>query len=222
MGNSIDAKTFAFSSGWSFRADLRDDAGLVLNKVRHADNSFATDMRVVKVYVFPGEPDKFGVYQTRSYVLGRNECPSVDKHMSLEIGYVGRMGHSGIIRQDFSQPLTNFRDPQSGTTWTQASGILRAAYSGGLTAAQVRANPGLLAKIPFFENIFAKATNYKFTGSATANYFNAVYGTYAGSDLDALNDMDRLRSQPNNGCISAPGCNTFFALQRAGLTSCAG
>jgi hypothetical protein len=92
VGSSIDGRAFTFASGWSFYADLRDDAGLVLKKVRHADNSFATDMRVVKVYVFPGEPDKFGVYQTSSYVLGGravpdgiSACTSVDRQIQLEM-----------------------------------------------------------------------------------------------------------------------------------------
>jgi hypothetical protein len=70
--------------------------------------------------------------------------------------------------------------------------------------------------VPFFENLFVKAQNYVFPGSATANYFYTVYGTYAASDLDALNDMDRLRLSDGT-CISAPGCNTFFALRSAGL-----
>jgi hypothetical protein len=85
MGGSIDAKNFALSSGWTFHADLRDDAGLVLNHVRHADNSFASDMRIASVYVFPGAPNQWGVYQNRQYVLGRNECPSVDGHISLDV-----------------------------------------------------------------------------------------------------------------------------------------
>ncbi len=153
------------------------------------------------------------------YLLNATYSRPLPKKMSIEVGYVGRLSHAGLIKQDISQPLTNYKDQASGTTWTQASGVIRAAYDAGLTANQVRANPSLLPTVPFFENVFKKATNYKFTGSATANYFYTVYGTYAGSDLDALNDMDRLRTQPNNGCISAPGCNTFFALQSAGVTS---
>ena len=79
----------------------------------------------------------------------------------------------------------------------------------------MKANPSLIPQIRFFENIFPGAANYKFNGSASANYYYTVYGTYAGSDLDALNDMDRLR-QPTASCISVYGCNTFFANQAAG------
>jgi hypothetical protein len=153
-----------------------------------------------------------------SYLLNLTYARPLPKKMTLEIGYVGRLSHKGLLQQDFSQPLTQFKDPKSGMTWTQASGIIRALYDAGITPAQVKANPAILPQIPFFENMFAKAKDYQINGSATANYFYTVYQTYAGSDLDALNDMDRLRL-PDGTCIAAPGCNTFFALQSAGLQS---
>ena len=65
--------------------------------------------------------------------------------------------------------------------------------------------------------MFPRAAGLTFTGSATANYFFTTYGTYAGSDLDALNDMDRDRGSPTARCISVFGCNTFFPLQNAGM-----
>jgi hypothetical protein len=59
-------------------------------------------------------------------------------------------------------------------------------------------------------------TNHYINGSASANYFYDVYGNYAGSDLDGLNDVDRIR-QTNGTCIVKYGCNTFFPLQNSGL-----
>ncbi|MBZ2184026.1 MAG: TonB-dependent receptor [Bryobacter sp.] len=138
------------------------------------------------------------------------------KNLVVEVGYIGRLSRKGLLRQDYSQPLTNFRDPRSGQSWTQASGVLYDLWLNGVTPAQVRANPGLVGRVPFFENMFPGAANLSFAGSATANYFNIVYGTYGGSDLDALNDMDRLR-RANGQCISIFGCNTFFANQAAGM-----
>jgi hypothetical protein len=82
----------------------------------------------------------------------------------------------------------------------------------------VKANPNLVPLIPFIENMFPGAKNYQINGSASANYFYDTWGTYAGSELDGLNDMDRQR-QSNGKCISLYGCNTFFALQAAGLQS---
>jgi hypothetical protein len=152
------------------------------------------------------------------YLLNFSYARPLAKSMSLEVGYVGRLGHKGLMQQDFAQPLTLFKDTKSGQTWQQASTALKRIYDSGLTPAQVQANPALLPTQPFFEDIFPGAKNYKFNGSATANYYYTVYQTYAGSDLDALNDMDRLR-QANGQCISVYGCNTFFANQEAGLSA---
>ncbi|HEV8145385.1 MAG TPA: carboxypeptidase-like regulatory domain-containing protein, partial [Bryobacteraceae bacterium] len=152
------------------------------------------------------------------YLINVSYARPLPKKLSIEVGYVGRLSHKGLLIQDFSQPATLFKDNKSGQTWLQASGIIRNLYNQGITPAQVRANPSILPTVPFFENVFAKAKNYVFNGSATANYYYTVYNTYAGSDLDGLNDMDRLRLADGT-CISSTGCNTFFALQSAGLTS---
>jgi hypothetical protein len=152
------------------------------------------------------------------YLLNFSYARPLPKHMSLEIGYVGRMSHAGLLSQDFAKPLTNFKDPKSGTTWAQGVGQLRALFDQGLTAAQVKANPNLVPLVPFIEDMFPGAKNYQITGSASANYFYDTWGTFAGSELDGLNDMDRQR-QANGQCLSLYGCNTFFALQSAGLTS---
>jgi hypothetical protein len=152
------------------------------------------------------------------YLLNFSYARPLAKNLSMEVGYIGRLSHKGLMQQDFGQPMTGFRDPKSGETWIQAGTALKKAYDSGLTPAQVKANPSLLPNQPFYENMFPGAANYKITGSATANYYYTVYNTYAGSDLDALNDMDRLR-QANGSCISVFGCNTFFALQEAGMSS---
>ncbi len=153
-----------------------------------------------------------------SYVLNLTYARPLPKHMSLEVGYIGRLSHAGILSQDFAQPLTNFKDPKSGQTWTQGVGVLRSIYDSGVTAAMVKANPSLIPAVPFIEDMFPGARNYQINGSASANYFYDTYGTYAGSELDGLNDMDRQR-QSNGQCLSLYGCNTFFALQAAGVTS---
>ena len=152
------------------------------------------------------------------YLLNVSYARPLVKKMTIEVGYIGRLSHKGLMQQDFAQPLTLFKDVKSGQTWSQAGTLLKRLYDSGITPAQVQANPSLIPQIPFFEDIFPGAKNYKFNGSASANYYYTVYGTYAGSDLDALNDMDRLR-QSNGTCISVYGCNTFFANQAAGLTA---
>jgi hypothetical protein len=152
------------------------------------------------------------------YLLNLSYSRPLPKKLSLEVGYIGRLSHKGLMQQDFAQPMTLFKDTKSGQTWQQASTMLKRIYDTGVTPAAVQANPSLIPNIGFFEDIFPGAKNYKFQGSATANYYYTVYGTYAGSDLDALNDMDRLR-QANGSCISVFGCNTFFAKQAAGLSA---
>jgi hypothetical protein len=152
------------------------------------------------------------------YLLNLSYARPLPKNMSLEIGYIGRLSHAGILQQDFAQPFTQFKDPKSGQTWAEGVGVLRALYDSGVTPAQVKANPGLVPLVPFIENMFPGAKNYQIAGSASANYFYDTWGTYAGSELDGLNDMDRQR-QANGACISLYGCNTFFALQAAGMQS---
>lgn len=156
-----------------------------------------------------------------SMLLNLNYARPLPGKMTIELGYIGRLSRKGLLRQDYFQPLTQFKDQKSGQTWTQASGILRNYLESGITPAQVRANPSILPTVPFFENVFpaaaGTAAGTKVAGaSPTANYFYTVYGTYAGSDLDALHDFDRVR-QANGNCLSVYGCNTFFARQNAGM-----
>lgn len=141
--------------------------------------------------------------------------------ITVEVGYIGRLSRKGLLRQDYFQPLTQLKDNKSGMTWTQASGMLRQYFESGITPAAVRANPALLPEVAYFENMFpaaaGTAVGTRTAGSsATDNYFYTIYGTYAGSDLDALHDFDRVK-QANGQCLSVYGCNTFFAKQNAGM-----
>lgn len=144
-----------------------------------------------------------------SFLLNASYAREV-KGITVEVGYAGRLSRKNLIQVDTFQPLTRFKDNISGQDWTQMSGQLRAAYDGGITPAMVRANPGILGTQPWIENLAPGLANSAFPGSATANYFDMVYNTYAGSDLDAVNDIDRVN------CVMVTGCNTMFALQNAG------
>jgi hypothetical protein len=151
-------------------------------------------------------PDLVAPY---SYLLNASFTKPLPGGLTVEAGYLGRLSRKQLLQSDVFQPLTNFRDPRSGQTWTEAAGILRDYYEAGLTASQVPA-------IPFFENMFGKAAGLYVPGSATQNYFHTTYNLYGGSDLDALNDMDRERLR-DGSCVAVTGCNTFFALQNAGM-----
>ena len=150
------------------------------------------------------------------YLMNANYARKLPKNMSIEVGYLGRIGKRQIVNQDYGQPLTNYTDPASKQTFAQAGAPLAYLYDTGLTAGQVKANPGLVPNEPFFTNQFAKLANLYIPGSASANFFYDVYSNYAGSWLDALNDVDRIR-QANGTCIVKTGCNTFFPLQNSGL-----
>ena len=153
-----------------------------------------------------------------SFVLNLNYAKELPGKLTFEVGYAGRLARKNLLQQDYDQPLTTFKDPASGQTWTQASGILRSLYDSGVTPAMVKANPSLIPNIPFFQNQFPALANAYIPGSASANYFDNVYNQNSGSDLDALNQVDRDRSNPKfPNCVSKSGCNTFFPLQKAGL-----
>lgn len=152
--------------------------------------------------VFPGLVAPYSMLLNATYA---RQLPS---KMTIEVGYVGRLARKSLVQMDVFQPLTQFKDPKSGQTWAQAASVLRDYNIQGKKANEI-------PTVAFFENMFAKAAGKYIPGTATQNYYHATYNTYAGSDLDALNDMDRER-QADGSCISALGCNTFFALQNAG------
>lgn len=151
-----------------------------------------------------------------SYVMNATYGRQLPGKNTIEIGYMGRLGHRGLLQQDTYQPLTQFKDPASGQTWTQAMYGLRKLSDAGVTPGQLKSNPGLAGTIPFIENMFPALANLYIKGSATANYFDMVYNQNDGSYLDALNQADRGPSKQFPNCIVKTGCNTFFPLQNAG------
>jgi hypothetical protein len=150
------------------------------------------------------------------YLTNASYARKLPKNLTVEVGYIGRIGKRQIVDEDYGQPLTNFKDPTSGQSFTQAGAPLAYLADTGLTAAQVKANPNLVPNQPFFTNQFGKLANLYIPGSASANFFYDVYNNYSGSWLDGLNDVDRIR-QSNGTCIAKTGCNTFFPLQNSGL-----
>jgi len=68
-----------------------------------------------------------------SFVLNLNYAKELPGKVTVEVGYAGRLSRKNLIQQDYNQPLTTFKDPASGQTWTQASGVLRNLYESGIT-----------------------------------------------------------------------------------------
>ena len=154
-----------------------------------------------------------------SYVLNASFAREIPGRMTLEIGYTGRLSHRLLMEGDVYTPLEYFKDPKSGVTWEQNANIVRQLYDNGLTPAQVQANPSLVPKLPFVEDMFPGLANQDFPGSASANYFNCVYGDYNSSFLDCLHALDRntTSSYVNGKCLSVQGCYTFFPLQGSSM-----
>ncbi len=146
-----------------------------------------------------------------SLVFNADYAKPLPGKMTFELGYAGRLYRNGLVQQDFNQPLTNFLDKASGTTWSQAVGVLHNDY---LAAGQ---NYGKIANVPFIENMFPSVANAFIPGSATQNYYYGWVVINGLSDQDNLNLMDRQRIKGTNKCYTVTGCNTFFPLQSAGL-----
>lgn len=146
-----------------------------------------------------------------SYVFNLNYAKPLPGKLTLELGYAGRLYRRGLVQQDFDQPLTNFLDTKSNTTWAQAVGVLHNDY---LAAGQ---NYGPIAPVPFIEDMFPGVANAFVPGSATQNYYYGWVVINGLSDEDNLNLMDRQRIAGTNKCYTITGCNTFYPLQFAGM-----
>jgi len=154
-----------------------------------------------------------------SYVVNASFAREIPGKMTVEIGYTGRLAHRLLMEGDVYTPLEYFKDPKSGVTWEQNNAKVRALSDAGLTPAAVQTNPNLVPTLPFVENMFPALKNVDFPGSASANYFNCVYGDYNGSYLDCLHALDRnvTSSYIPGQCLSVTGCYTFFPTQGSSM-----
>ena len=154
-----------------------------------------------------------------SYVLNASFQREVGHGMTFEIGYTGRLSHRLLLEGDVYTPLEYFKDPKSGITWEQNNLQVRSLFDSGLTPSAVKNNPGLVPTLPFVENMFPKLRDISFPGSASANYFQCVYGDYNGSYLDCLHGLDRntTSSYITGECLTVSGCYTFFNIQGSSM-----
>lgn len=147
--------------------------------------------------------------------------------MTLEVGYVGRLGRKLLAQHDPASPLIFFKDPVSGQTLAEAFQNNRALFeSQGLTNEMVEANPSLVPTQPFLENMFPALENYAIPGSASANFFYVNNNWGRESELDTLDQLDRQfvpfggdyqNGQRFNNCLVRTGCHSFFGSQFSAL-----
>ena len=104
------------------------------------------------------------------------------KDFSVEAAYVGRFGRDQLVRRDLAMYL-NLTDPASGMTYFEAAqALIRAYQSAGLDVNSPASAYGVLAPIPYWENLFPGMAGYPEAGltptQATAFFFNEVDPDY--------------------------------------------
>lgn len=138
--------------------------------------------------------------------------------LSAEIGYAGRWSRDLLMQTDAGGWAILFKEPRSGQTWKQMAQAIRAVHDAGITPAQVRANPSLVTPLAWIENMAPALANMFFPGSATANYYDLIWGQYGGSDADAVHAIDRVRTSAFPNCIISTGCYTMYPTQSSGMS----
>jgi Carboxypeptidase regulatory-like domain len=154
-----------------------------------------------------------------AYVLNATFARQLPGKLTFEGGYIGRLSHQLLVQGDVFTALENFKDPVSGQTWVQSMTALRKLNDAGVSYQQVAANPGVVPVNAFVESMFPALKNFYFPGSASANYYYAIYGVNNGSYLDTLHTVDRIPGYygtPGGTCASRTGCFTFFPRQGSG------
>jgi hypothetical protein len=138
--------------------------------------------------------------------------------MTVEAGYIGRWGRDSLMQIDAGGWAVLFRDPATGQSWKEMAQAIRGYRDAGVDPTAIRTNPGLVAPIPFIESMMPRLANLYFPGSATANYYNLIWGQNGGSDADATHAIDRVRSAQFPNCIIKTGCNTLYPSQSSSMS----
>jgi len=138
--------------------------------------------------------------------------------MTVEAGYIGRWGRDLLMQIDAGGWAVLFKDPSSGQSWKEMAQLIRGYRDAGVDPTAIRSNPNLVQPIPFIENMMPGLTNLYFPGSATANYYNLIWGQNGGSDADATHAIDRVKSAQFPNCIIKTGCNTLYPSQSSAMS----
>lgn len=217
-----------------------DSASFGLSEVvRSSSVNFTTGLRydgttpsipAATVHTFPFTPPEvnfiggnyMGIDSTLHAPYSFNANVSVARELrgglSAEVGYMGRWSRDLLMQTDAGGWSILFKDQASGQTWKEMAHAIRAIHDAGITPAQVRANPSLVTPIPWIENQAPALANMFFSGSATANYYDLIWGQFGGSDADAVHAIDRVKSAAFPNCIIATGCYTMYPTQSSGMS----
>jgi hypothetical protein len=153
-----------------------------------------------------------------SFTINTSIQREIPGRMTVEFGYVGRWMHDQLMQIDAGGWAINFMDPNVNQTWKQMAQTIRTYHDAGVDPRAVRTNPDLVPTIPFIEDMMPAMKDLYFPGSATANYYDLIWGQNAGSDADATHQVDRIRSTRFPNCIVRTGCYTFYPTQSSGMS----
>ncbi len=152
-----------------------------------------------------------------SYVLNASIARPIPGGMTIEVGYAGRLSRKLLMQIDAGGWALLFKDPKSGQNWKEMAGQIRRLHDSGVDPKSSTLN-SQVPLIPFIENMFPGLKDNYIPGSASANYYNLIWGQYSGSDADATHAVDRLRSAKFPNCITVTGCFTLYPVQSSGTS----
>jgi hypothetical protein len=158
-----------------------------------------------------------------SHVLDFSVTRDLGRNFSLEVSYVGRLGHHLLQETDLGMP-TNVRDPKSGMDYfTAATMFARLAYS-GVDPTDPSTPP--IAPIPYWENLFPVPAGSSTT--ATQQLYLS-YWENLGNEVVALQAFDTAcnplcsqlpgQSQPTNYNFYNPQFSSLWGWRTAGNSS---
>jgi hypothetical protein len=110
----------------------------------------------------------------------------ISRSFAIEGGYVGRFGRDLLIRRDLAMPL-DLVDTKSGVGYfAAAQALIKATQAAGLSSNAPLSAYNVLAKIPYWENLFpGAATSTVSATAAMAQTFNIYGPDYTSAIYDA-------------------------------------
>lgn len=160
-----------------------------------------------------------------SYALDFSIGRQLPHNMSLEVAYVGRLGHRLLVQSDLAQPL-NLRDPASGITYYQAAAAMANVARSSSAPDPSKVTPAALAAaigptVAYWQNLMAPPAagdEYNTTlfgcGGATPDVVTAVYAAYlcnSNNETSALDFIDVFGIPGNNKDVNNNPINFYFA-----------
>lgn len=165
-----------------------------------------------------------------SYALDFSIARQLPHNMSIEVAYIGHLGHRLMLQSDLAQPL-NLRDPASGFTYYQAAAAMANVARSPSPPDPTTVTPAALAAaigptVAYWQNQMAplatgdmynpgNATGFGFgCGGPTSDVVTAVYAAYlcnANNETTALQDIDVFGIPGNNTDVNGVPLNFYFA-----------